>query len=98
MSNQPPSSTPKVKGSLWTTPGSESASLSTLQQPLVDTKVDEPHVASLLTSSVISGMWRPNEPTTEDDRGDRKNSTKPSEVTIAVALATFEEMRALGIR
>lgn len=59
---------------------------------------DEPYVASLLTSSVISGMWRPNEPPTEDARGDRKNSTKPSEVTIAVALATFEQMRALGIR
>jgi hypothetical protein len=70
---------------------------------------NEPVLVSFAGNSVISGMWRPNEPRPDDEppesRGlpptwdqNQKNTTDPTRLTMDRALQLFAALRSIGLR
>jgi hypothetical protein len=75
---------------------------------------NEPLLMSFLGNTVISGMWRPNEPRPDEDEPDedepetgeglqirdqmQKNTTDPTRLTMDRALQIFDGLRAFGVR
>jgi hypothetical protein len=72
---------------------------------------DEPLLMSFAGNTVISGMWRPNEPHPDEDEhepesGDalhspdqsQKNTTDPARLTMDGALRSFRLLRGFGLR
>ena len=70
---------------------------------------NEPDVPSFVGNTVLSGMWRPNEPSPDEDEPEsgeglqirdqkQKNTTDPTRLTMDRALQTFAALRSLGIR
>jgi hypothetical protein len=75
---------------------------------------NEPLLMSFLGNTVISGMWRPNEPLEDEDEPDedepetgeglqirdqkQKNTTDPTTLTMDRALQTFDVLRSIGVR
>jgi hypothetical protein len=74
---------------------------------------NEPLLMSFLGNTVISGMWRPNEPRPDEDEPDedepetgeglqrdqmQKNTTDPTMLTMDRALQIFDGLRAFGVR
>jgi hypothetical protein len=71
--------------------------------------VSEPYLPSFVGNTVLSGMWRPNEPPDEDDPDEdeawgfqmdrtQKNTTDPTTLTIDRALQIFDGLRGFGLR
>jgi hypothetical protein len=70
---------------------------------------DEPVLMSFVENSVISGMWRRNEPDPAEDEPEsgegpqtrnqnQKNTTDPARLTMDRALELFRALRSLGVR
>jgi hypothetical protein len=71
--------------------------------------VNEPLLMSFVENTVISGMWRPNEPGPDEDEPDsgeglqtrdqnQKNTTDPTTLTMDRALQVFAGLRSFGAR
>jgi hypothetical protein len=70
----------------------------------------EPYLPSFLENTVLSGMWRPNEPRPDEDDPDddeewgfqmdrtQKNTTDPTRLTMDDAMRIFRGLRAFGLR
>jgi hypothetical protein len=68
---------------------------------------NEPLLMSFVGNTVISGMWRPNEPRADEDESEsgeslqireKKNTTDPTKLTMDRALQLFATLRSLGVR
>jgi hypothetical protein len=73
--------------------------------------VSEPYLPSFVANTVLSGMWRPNEPRPDEAEDEpesggglqirdqkQKNTTDPMSLTMDRALQTFRTLRSLGLR
>ncbi len=81
-----------------------------VQHQIIRPDENEPHLPSFLGNTVISGMWRPNEPRPDEDEPDeneewgfqmdrtQKNTTDPARLTMDRALQIFDGLRAFGLR
>jgi hypothetical protein len=81
-----------------------------VEEHIIRPDVNEPLLMSFVGNTVLSGMWRPNEPRPDDEpesewglqipdqKQKNKNTTDPTSLTMDRALQTFRVLRSLGLR